>query len=264
MLAQPVPPPPRAARPAAQSQQWPVLPGGKWRSKDEQRPQARVVTPGATDRRAPSDALVLFDGTGLSRWFERGKRGDDRGKIYDPPRWIVRDGYLEAAPSEGGDLVTKESFGNVQLHIEWATPAKVDGDGQKRGNSGIFFLGLGQYEVQILDSYNNNTYADGHAAAIYGQYPPLVNASRRPGEWQTYDIVFETPAFEGGRLVKPAHVTVFHNGLLVQLRRPYLGQVRRDGITYPPHPVEGPIILQNHRNPMRFRNIWIRRLEAVE
>jgi hypothetical protein len=159
-----------------------------------------------------------------------------------------------------GDIATARGFGDVQLHIEWATPTPPHGESQERGNSGVFLMG--RYEVQVLDSYNNKTYPDGQASALYGQYPPLVNASRPPGEWQSYDIVFRRPRFDAqGKLLKPARVTVFHNGVLVQddveLTGPTAHQRRPP---YEAHPERLPIKLQDHGNPIRFRNIWLREL----
>ncbi len=238
----------------------PYLPGGKWRVHDLHRPQPPIVTPGDAPGAPPSDAIVLFDGRDLSHWLTAGKR-KDRGKIF-PPQWKVENGYIEVVPGTG-DLVTKENFGDVQLHIEWATPAEIRSNSQGRGNSGVLFMG--RYEIQVLDSYNNITYADGQAAAIYGQYPPLVNASRKPGQWQTYDIVFEAPVFDGERVVKPAYVTVFHNGVLVHHRQAFLGPMRHRTLTrYEPHEPEGPLMLQSHGNPVRYRNIWIRRLQGYD
>lgn len=224
----------------------PLLPDGKWRVHDIDRPKPPVVTPGAKPGDPPSDAIVLFDGTDLRHWH-----GD----------WMVKDGYVQvpARRENGKSLVTKESFGDIQLHLEWATPTVIDGDSQWRGNSGVIFMR--RYEVQVLDSYNNPTYADGQAAAVYGQFPPLVNASRPPGEWQTYDIVFEAPRFEGAILKRPAYVTVFHNGVLVQNHQEFIGQMAHRGIRqYEPHGPEAPLELQDHDTPVRFRNIWVRRL----
>jgi hypothetical protein len=177
-----------------------------------------------------------------------------------PSKWVVRDGYMECTPGSGY-IRTRRCFGDVQLHLEWAAPAKPQGSGQGRGNSGLFF-GLDRYEVQILDSYENETYADGQAGAIYGQYPPLVNASRPPGEWQTYDVIYLAPRFDGeGRLVSPARLTVFHNGVLIHYHVPLTGPTQ--WINRPPygaHPEKLPISLQDHGNPVRFRNIWVREL----
>lgn len=242
----------------------PFLPGGKWRVHDINRPRPRVVTPGtaSTQNRAgrpPSDAIVLFNGNDLSNWLARG-RGAERGKTF-APEWKVENGYIETVPRTGS-IFTKEKLGDIQLHIEWATPRNLRAASQGRGNSGVLIMGL--YEIQVLDSYNNVSYADGQAAAIYGQYPPLVNASRKPGEWQTYDIVFEAPRFQGGRLVKPAFATVFHNGVLVHHRQELMGPMRHKVVAkYEPHEAEGPLLLQSHGNPVRYRNIWVRRLDKV-
>ena len=236
----------------------PYLPDGKWRVHDSGRPYPAVVTPGTFSTqeapgRPPSDAVVLFDGRDLSQWQTQGQDG-----TLSPAKWKVENGYLEVAPKTGG-LVTKEKFGDCQIHIEWASPTKIEGKGQGRGNSGV--LVMGKYEIQVLDSYQNPTYSDGHASAMYGQYPPLVNALRKTGEWQVYDIVFEAPRFEGDKLLKPAYVTVFVNGVVVHNRQASLGPVRwRDLAQYEPHEAEGPILLQDHGNPVRFRNIWVRRL----
>ncbi|MFM7281004.1 MAG: DUF1080 domain-containing protein, partial [Planctomycetia bacterium] len=172
-------------------------------------------------------------------------------------RWKVEGGYMEVNGT--GQIQTREQFGDCQLHLEFATPEKVEGSSQGRGNSGLFFFG--RYEVQILDSYQNRTYADGQAAALYGQTPPLVNASRGPGKWQSYDIIFHAPRFEAGKLLSPARVTVLHNGVLVQDNTEFLGATAHRAVAqYSPHEATGPIALQDHGNPMRFRNIWIRKL----
>jgi 3-keto-disaccharide hydrolase len=214
-----------------------------------------VVTPGTTQGAPPSDAIVLFDGTDLSRW------ASDKGN--GPAPWKVADGVLTVAPDSGG-IHTKEGFGSSQLHIEWATPAEVKGDGQGRGNSGVFFMRT--YEVQILDSFQNKTYFHGQASAIYKQHAPLVNASRKPGEWQTYDIVFEAPKFNGTTLVAPAYITVFWNGVLVQHRRPVMGSTSATTTqhAYTPHDPELPLTLQDHSHPVRYRNVWIRRLTGYD
>jgi len=220
----------------------PMLPGLPFHVHDPARPRPPAVTPG-TQGSAPSDAIVLFDGKYLSHWT---------GK------WKVENGYFEVVP-KAGDLVSKEKFGDVQLHIEWASPAQVKGNSQGRGNSGVFLQG--RYEVQVLDSFENPTYADGQASAIYGQWPPLVNAARKPGEWQAYDIVFEAPRFEGEKLVKPAYLTVFHNGVLVQNHREVMGPtMHRELAKYVPQPAEDSLKLQDHGNPVRYRNIWVRRI----
>ena len=224
----------------------PMLPGLPYHVHDPARPIPPVVTPAAQPGGAPSDAIVLFDGKDLSKW--------------QSPAWKVENGYVQVIPGKG-DLVSKEKFGDVQLHVEWATPVVVTGNSQGRGNSGVFLQD--RYEVQVLDSYQNPTYADGQAGAIYGQWPPLVNAARKPGEWQTYDIVFEAPRFQGEALIKPAYLTVMHNGLLVQLHQPVLGPtVHRALAKYVPQPDEDSLKLQNHGNEVRYRNIWIRRIRV--
>jgi hypothetical protein len=191
---------------------------------------------------------VLFDGRSLAAWTHRG--GGDA-------RWAVREGYIEVVPGTG-DLVTRDGYGDVQLHLEWATPSPGSGEGQNRGNSGLFLMG--RYEVQVLDSYQNDTYPDGQAAALYGQHPPLVNASRPPGEWQTYDIVFRRPRFRAdGTLESPARATVFHNGILVHDAAAFAGQtVHGRAATYQPHGERQPLVLQDHGARVRFRNIWLR------
>lgn len=237
----------------------PMLPGGKWRVHDGERPQPRVVDPGTAstqDRpgQPPSDAVVLFDGSDLSKW-----RGADGG----PAAWKVEDGALVAAP-RGGPIRTADEFGDCQLHLEFATPDPPRGRDQGRGNSGVMFFG--RYEIQVLDSFENLTYPDGQAAAIYGQYPPLVNASRPPGRWQTYDILFTAPRFKDDDSVEtPAYVTMFHNGVLVHNHTPVLGAVAfRDLARYGAHGPKGPLMLQDHGNPVRFRNIWIREIKDYD
>lgn len=243
----------------------PFLPGDKWRVHDIKRPHPRVITPGTENTqdqpgRPPSDAIVLFDGKDLSKWVGQGA-GRDEGKVV-APGWKVENGYMEVVPRAGG-IYTKDKFGDCQIHIEWAEPTRVTGSSQGRGNSGVMIMT--RYEIQILDSYENVTYADGQAASIYGQYPPLVNASRKPGEWQSYDIVFEAPRFDGEKLVKPAFVTLFHNGVVVHHRQEILGRVRhREVATYAPHEPEEPLLLQDHGNPVRYRNIWVRRLRGYD
>ena len=208
--------------------------------------EPRVIDPGPP----PSDAIVLFDGQDLSQW----KSDKDGG----PAKWAIEDG---AAMVNGtGGISTKQAFGDCQLHIEWATPVQVKGDGQGRGNSGIFLQG--RYEIQVLDSYNNKTYFDGQAGAVYHQHAPLVNACRTPGEWQTYDIIFHAPRFdEAGKLLKPGTVTILQNGVLVQdnveIKGPTSGRV---GASYKAHPLKQSLVLQDHKNPVRYRNIWIREL----
>lgn len=229
------------------------IPGTAWRIHDAARPHPRVVTPGATAADAPADAIVLFGGKDLASWVHtrQGQRV--------PAEWPVRDGYFETGAGTGS-IMTRENFGDVQLHLEFATPAVATGRSQGRGNSGVIFMG--RYEVQVLDSFENLTYADGQAASIYGEYPPLVNVARRPGEWQTYDIIFEAPQFKGTTLVKPAYVTVIWNGVLVHHRRPVMGATSATMTVhaYTPHEAELPLTLQDHSNPVRYRNVWIRKL----
>ena len=209
-------------------------------------PEPAIVTPG-TDHGPPSDAVVLFDGKDLSRWT-------------DGNNWIIKDGYATAARS---GITTKDAFGDCQLHLEFATPAEVKGSGQGRGNSGVYLMG--KYEVQILDSYDNKTYFDGQCASLYKQHPPLVNACRKPGEWQTYDILFESPRFGAdGKLTRPGYVTVLQNGVVVQNHFELLGGTFYDRPpAYTPHPPRAPIHLQFHGNPVRFRNIWIREMKEI-
>jgi hypothetical protein len=233
----------------------PMLPDSPWRVHDANRPQPRVVTPGtfSTPEQPglpPSDAVVLFDGTDLSKW--KGREGE--------AQWKVENGYMEVTRT--GNIETREHFGDVQLHIEWMAPAEVQGNSQGRGNSGVFLMGL--YEIQVLDGHDNPTYADGITAAIYGQYPPMVNACRKPGEWQTYDIFFVAARWDGERLVSPACATVVHNGVLVHHHREIMGPTgHRNLSSYDrPLPAEGPLRLQDHGNPVRYRNIWVRRLEG--
>ncbi len=238
----------------------PMIPGTPWHVHDGDRPQPRVVTPGSTFSLLappPSDAVVLFDGKDLSQWES----------IHGgAPKWTLGDGYVEVVPFSG-DIRTKQRFGDFQLHLEYAEPAVVKGKGQGRGNSGVLINGM--YEVQILDSYSSPTYPDGQAGALYGQTPPLVNACKPPGEWQSYDIIFEAPRWDdAGRLVKRAAVTVIQNGVVLHNRREFFGST--DGINgvphkslgayLKPHPPEVVVELQEHRNPVRFRNIWIRTL----
>lgn len=236
----------------------PMLPGLPYHVHDPERPHPLSVAPAAQVGAAPSDAVVLFDGKDLSRWTAGRLDPANPQSLARPAGWKVEKGYMEVAP-QSGDIATKEKFGDVQLHIEWASPAEVRGSSQGRGNSGVFLQG--RYEIQVLDSWENPTYADGQAGAIYGQWPPLANASRKPGEWQSYDIVFEAPRFEGAKLVRPAFATVFHNGVLVQNHQEIAGPtVHRALAKYVPQPAEDSLMLQDHGNPVRYRNIWIRRL----
>lgn len=230
---------------AAQQISWPV--------HDPARPQPPVVVPGPAGPPAapPSDAVVLFDGRDLAGWT------DAKGQ---PAAWKVETGYFEVVPKTG-EVRTVRGFGDCQLHIEWMAPSPAKGADQDRGNSGVFLMGL--YEVQVLDCYGNTTYADGMTAAIYGQYPPLVNACRPPGEWQTYDIVFHRPRFDkDGQVAVPARMTVFHNGLLVHdndvLTGPTAHKARPP---YKMHADKLPISLQDHGHPVRYRAVWLRELE---
>ena len=235
----------------------PLIPGQKWRVHDVNRPAPPLVSPGATAGAAPSDAIILFDGKDLSKWAQRG----ENDQPVDP-KWPVRDGYFETG-AKTGSMFTRDSFGDVQLHIEWAAPPVVTGTSQGRGNSGVIFMG--RYEVQVLDMYNNRTYADGGAASLYGQWPPLASAPRPPGEWQTYDIIFEAPTFDADKLVKPAFATVFWNGVLAHNRKELIGPTsHRTAPVYVPHAAELPLTLQDHSNPVRYRNVWIRRLGGYD
>jgi hypothetical protein len=213
-----------------------------WGGVAEEEP--RVVTPGPP----PSDAVLLFDGSDLSQWqSERGSKA----------AWDVKEGV--ATINGTGSIITKQSFGDCQFHIEWATPAEVKGEGQGRGNSGVIFQG--RYELQVLDSYQNKTYFNGQAGALYSQYAPLVNVSRKPGEWQSYDVIFHAPRFdENGKLLKPGTMTVLQNGILVQDHVEIKGPTAHQPTKYEAHPLKQPLVLQDHGNPIRFRNIWIREL----
>jgi hypothetical protein len=236
----------------------PMLPGLPWHVHDPARPRPPIVTPGATAGAPPSDAIVLFDGKDLSKWCQRGPKGE----ILDP-KWPLKEGYFETG-ARTGSLYSRESFGDVQQHVEWSAPTPVVGTSQGRGNSGVLLMGL--YEIQVLDSYDNLSYADGQAGAIYGQWPPLVNAARKPGEWQSYDIIFEAPRFEGNKLSRPAYQTVIWNGVIIHNRKEVMGpMVYRDVASYKaPHAAELPLMLQDHNNPVRYRNIWIRKLGTYD
>jgi hypothetical protein len=234
----------------------PLIPGTKWHVHDGLRPQPAIVTPGdpSTQEKvgtAPSDAVVLFDGKDLSKW-KMVKDGSDA-------KWKVEDGEIEVLPKTGY-MQTRDEFGpDFQLHVEFREPTPPSGDSQGRGNSGVFLFG--KFEIQVLDSYNNPTYPDGQATAIYGYMPPQVNASRPPGQWQTYDIICEGPRFVNGKLAKPLVVTVLHNGVVTQNHTAALGETGHKIVAqYHPIPEKGPIALQDHNNPIRYRNIWIREL----
>ncbi len=230
-----------------------LAPGGKWKRGDMNRPRPRVITPPGMSTqeapgKAPSDAIVLFDGTDLAKW----KRDKPTPEGDDKAPWKVENGYFEVVPRTG-ILRTREKIkGDTQWHIEWATPSEVKGNSQGRGNSGVFIGGMP--EVQVLDSYENDTYPDGQAGGLYGQYPPMVNASRKPGEWQTYDIVVERPRKdETGKVIRKARLTVIHNGIVVQW-----GRELDSGA------LEGDLALQDHGNPVRYRNIWVRPINLTD
>jgi hypothetical protein len=244
LLAQPVPPPP------------PLAPVHPPLGHDRNAPLPPVVNPGAPstpDRagKAPSDAVVLFEGGDLTQWVAMNG---------EPTKWVVKDGAMECVPGSGY-VRTLRNFGECQLHIEFATPAKAEGSSQGRGNSGVF-LGGTRYELQVLDSYQNKTYADGSCGSIYNQFPPLVNVSRPPGEWQTYDILYTPPRFApDGTVVARPRITAFHNGVLIHHNTELFGET--SWLTRPPltaHPEKQPIALQDHGNPVRYRNIWVREL----
>lgn len=227
-----------------------------WKAHDLRRPAPAVVTPASEDRHGgpPSDAIILFDGTDLKAWRDNNDGDAD---------WEIQDGVLVAKP-KAGYIFTRENFGDCQLHVEWAIPDPPKQKGQSRGNSGVFLMGV--FEVQVLDSFNNHSYADGGAGAVYGQHPPLVNASRKPRQWQTYDIIFNAPKFDGqGKLTDKAQLTLLHNGVLVQHNSQIMGPTNwiRHG-WYKKNVTQGPIALQDHDSPVKFRNIWVRRIEPRE
>ena len=228
------------------------VPRGRWKQHSMVRPKPPVVVAQgiATPQPAPADAVVLFGGNALDQWVT------DTG---EPVAWTVGDGFFEVKPNAGA-ILTRESFGDVQLHLEWASPSPASGTGQDRGNSGVFLMG--RYEIQILDTFQADTYADGQTGAVYGEAPPLFNASLPPGAWQTFDIVFRGPQFSAdGALLAPAFVTVLHNGVAVQNNERIPGPTSwLNTLSYQPHPREAPIRLQDHGQAVRFRNIWVRRL----
>jgi len=239
---------------AAIAQQPPITPPQeKFPMKPEMtefwEPQVRVVTPG-TGTAAPSDAIVLFDGKDASKW--------ESAKDSGPVKWTIKDGALTIVKGMG-DIRTKDKFGDFQLHVEWRSPEKVESQGQGRGNSGIYLQE--RYELQVLDSYQNRSYSNGQAGSIYKQSPPLVNAMRKPGEWQVYDVIYTAPRFkEDGSLFTPARVTVMHNGVLIHNNFEIKGATEYIGPpSYKAHG-EAPLRLQEHSNPVSFRNIWIRKL----
>jgi hypothetical protein len=223
----------------------------RWRQHDMSRPAPKAVEPAEPiASKPPKDAVVLFDGSNLDAWT---------GPGGGPAKWRVVDGAMETVPG-GGGIETKARFGDIQLHVEWAAPSPPHGKGQDRGNSGLFLMN--QFEIQVLDSYQAETYADGMAGAIYGQYPPLANAARPPGEWQGYDIAFRRPRFDAaGKLLEPARITVFHNGILVQNNEEPFGPTSwLKWLKYEGIGERGAIALQDHDHPVRYRNIWLREL----
>lgn len=233
---------------AQQQTDWPV--------HSMERPRPPIVAPAsaatsiAPSALPPADAIVLFNGSSLAGW-EHGNG--------NAPRWKIEDGYFEVVRGTGA-IRTKELFGDVQLHVEWMSPDPPRGSGQNRGNSGVFLMG--RYEIQILDSHDNETYADGQAGSIYGQFPPAVNASRAPGEWQSYDIVFRAPRFSSdGTLLAPARLTVLYNGVLIHDNVELKGATAHmRPASYEAHEAQLPISLQDHGDPVRFRNIWVRKI----
>jgi hypothetical protein len=231
-------------------------PDPNWLGHDRERPLPTVITPATFSSQEqpgvpPSDATVLFEGKDTSAWV---------AMDGSPTKWVARNGALECVPGSGY-IRTLQAFGDCQLHVEWAAPNPPHGTSQGRGNSGVFF-GFDRYEVQVLDSYENKTYADGSAASVYGQYPPLVNASLPPGKWQIYDIVWTAPRFDvDGKLISKARETIFHNGVLVQNNVELTGPTGWVGrAPYKAHPERTPIAFQDHGNPVRYRNVWVREL----
>ncbi|MGC2161672.1 MAG: DUF1080 domain-containing protein [Silvibacterium sp.] len=224
------------------------------------KPVPRIVTPGITDAAPPSDAIVLFDGANLDQWVS--------AQDGSPAKWVVADGVLTVSKA-AGNIKTKRAFRDYQLHLEWRIPKGITGSGQARGNSGVFLASTGPgddgYELQVLDSYNNKTYVNGQAGSIYKQSAPLVNPNRRPGEWQSYDVVWTAPRFNGdGSLESPAYVTVFFNGVLVQNHFELKGQTLYIGRPFYKKYDRAPIKLQAHGDasePISFRNIWVRELK---
>lgn len=231
---------------SAQAAEWPI--------HSMERPEPPLVKPAlpAAPTSPPSDAMVLFGAGTLAAW--EGQRGG-------PARWTALRDRFEVVPGTGG-IRTKAAFGDAQIHLEWRAPVPPAGNGQNRGNSGVFLMGL--YEIQVLDSYQNRTYADGQAGAVYGQHPPLVNASRPPGQWQTYDIVFRRPRFDAsGAVITPARVTLFHNGVLVQDGVELTGPGGHgERPPYEAHTDRLPLSLQDHGQRVQFRNVWVRSLEG--
>lgn len=230
----------------------PLLPGGQWHVHDGNRPLPETVIPGSEYGQPPSDAITLFAGKDLSAW-ESAKGGEAEWEI-------TQDSIMRVKPGTG-DIRTKQAFGDCQLHLEFACPAEIKGDGQGRGNSGVFLME--KYEIQVLDGYQNPTYADGITASIYGEFPPLVNACREPGAWQSYDILWTAPRFDGTTLISPAFVTLIHNGVVVHNHVALLGPTgHRDVYDYKAHAPTGKLKLQDHGDLVSFRNIWCRDLSS--
>jgi Domain of Unknown Function (DUF1080) len=227
----------------------------QYKPHDRNRPAPKEIDPGTWSSqeaagKAPSDATVLFDGKDLSAWVS--------SKDGGAAKWKVTDGYFEVVPKTG-EIHTKQGFGSIQLHVEFREPSPAVGEDQDRGNSGVFLMGL--YEIQVLDSYQSKTYPDGQVGAVYGQYPPLVNAARKPGEWQAYDIVFHAPTFDGAGVVqKKARVTVIHNGVLIQDNVEIQGTTSTEKPEYKNTAAKLPLALQDHNHPVRYRNIWVREI----
>lgn len=229
----------------------PFLPNSPWRVHDKERPQAPRIEPGREPGAPPEDAIVLFDGSDLSAWTS----GNEAG---------IEDGVINILAT--GGLTSKQAFGDCQLHIEWATPAVADGNSMNWGNSGVFFQG--EYELQIIESHDSLIYADGIAGAIYAQSPPLANASRKPGEWQTFDVVFTAPKIEDVdgevRVVEPARMTAFWNGVLVQYHQEIVGStIHKQVQRYAAPMAEGPLEIQQHGSAVRYRNIWVRPIQLT-
>ena len=243
------------AQKAAEVKKENLAPGGKWKHGDMARPRPRVITPPGMSTQAapgqpPSDAIVLFGGTDLSKWKRDGKKGAEGDD--DKALWKVENGYFEIVPRSGSIRTREKIAGDTQWHLEWAAPGEVKGNSQGRGNSGVFIGGFP--EVQVLDSFENDTYPDGQAAGLYGGYPPMVNASRKPGEWQIYDIIVERQRKdESGKVVKKARLSVIHNGIVVQWGREFDSGAQ-----------EGDLGLQDHGNPVRYRNIWVRPINLTD
>jgi hypothetical protein len=236
----------------------PVIPGTNWHVHDSDRPQPRAVAPTNLPRISPvtppGDAVVLFDGRSLDEWVN--------AKTGGPAGWKLEGGCMEVV-RKTGNIRSRRTFGDMQLHVEWAAPTVIEGESQGRGNSGVFLMGL--YEIQVLDCFQNPTYPDGTTAAVYGQYPPLINACCRPGEFHVYDILWTAPRFTGKELKSPAFVTVLHNGVCVHNHVELQGPTLHREITrYQPHEPAGPVILQDHGNPVRYRNIWVRELKGYD